>query len=80
MPINYQKIVDLRSRIIQESKDSVPRMEMFQMYMLAEMKVQTIIMAYSEANKRFVEKTGKEIDDLITEVDQSIKKEHGKST
>lgn len=80
MLINYQKIVDLRHQLIKESKNDIPKMDMFQMYMLTEMKIQTILMAYSDRNKKFVERTNKEIDDLILEVDKSIEKENGKKT
>ena len=79
MSINYQKLSEIRHRIIAESKDNVPRMEMFQMYMLAEQMLQTIIIAYRGKDKdRFMNITEEEADEIIEGINHCIEIDHGK--
>ena len=81
MPINYKKLSELRERLIEESKDDVPRMEMYNLYMLAEMRLQSLIMAYyGKKTERFIDITGKEVNDLIEGVNKSIEAENAKKT
>ena len=81
MPIKYEKLVELRNAIIEESKDDLPRMEMFSMYMLAEMRLQTLIMAhYGEKKTRFVDMLNSEVDELVSGVEKNIEKENAKKT
>lgn len=76
MPINYSKVSKLRNLIIEESKRNLPKMDMFQLYILAEMRFQTALIAHFGRDKKSVQVKDEEIDDLIMQVDESIKEEN----
>ena len=78
MPIEYPKLSEIRHKIIEESKDKMPRMEMFKMYMLAEQMLQTIIIAYRGKDKdRFMNITEEEADEIIAGIQECIEKDRG---